>query len=46
MAIIASFTNVSSSYITTLHKLGERNDKLYCSTIISVERQPTKHFRK
>lgn len=28
MAIIASFTNVSSSYITTIHELGERKGQI------------------
>lgn len=46
MAIIASFTNISSSYITTQYTSFVReNDKLFCWTIISVERQPTKQFQ-
>lgn len=50
MAIIASFTNIRSSCIATLNTFYERKkkkkeEKLFCWTIIFVERQANKQFQ-
>lgn len=48
MAIIASFTNIRSSCITTLNTFYEREKekkKLFCWTIIFAERQANKQFQ-
>lgn len=46
MAIIASFTNIRSSCIATLNTFYERKKKkLFCWTIIFVERQANKQFQ-
>lgn len=46
MAIIASFTNVSSSYITTIYTLGERKEQIILLDNHFCWKAAHQHFRK